>query len=427
MSQNTEPSEKKTPAIELEIVTAIEEVGVSKETQIELLGSIGEFTGKVEEWKAKAAGINVTSVDQKDDMKLAKESRLAIKGLRTDCIKKLAELKSEKLKYCQGVDAVTRFIKETLTPLEATLKHHEEFEKRYEEEERIKRNQFRCGQLIQFGANPSIYKDLGGMGEDDFNAILSDAKEAAAARARREAEEAAAAKAKAEAEAAEVKAKEEELARLRKEAEERKARDAEEKAARDAKEKAEREAAEAKAAAEKEERERKHRRVVARQMAMQHAGADFDYDTLSAMDEDVYKAELKLATDAKKARDEKASADAKAAAAAKAKAEAEAEAQRKERDRIAAENEALRKKQAENEAERKARNARIAAAKREAEEKAEAERKQRMADSIDGPARRAAEIVIETSETFAERNPGISNAAYRFNLAVIDHLNELKG
>lgn len=417
MNESDTVTEEEIPEIQLEIVRVIQATGAEEGTQLEIIDSLKEFTGKIAEWKTKAEGISVTSIEQKDDMKLAKDSRLGLRQVRLAMTNSLKDLKADALKRCQGIDAVTRFIKEEIEPLEKSLKVHEDFEKRYIEEERVKRAQLRAGQLSMYGATPAHY-NLADMGADDFAVVLQEAKDAKAARDQRAAAEKAAAEKKAEDERIEAERLEKENARLRAEQEERDAKhkvtlarqtemgavnatrtyeqlaemDDEQyaKALADAKAAAEAAAkAKAKEAAEREEeeqvRKKAHRKVLSRQMAMEHVKGLFSYDTLAAMDEDEFKSALDKATLDKAAADRKAAQQKKDADEAKALRE-KAAADKKAEDKRIAEKAAADKRQAEEEA-------------------AEAQKIQDAA--ITSHAKHAVLILENTADKWGERHPEV--------------------
>lgn len=91
------------------------------------------FLEQVDEWKQKAQTLVVTDVSQKEEMKLAKESRLAIRSLRINADKIRKELKEDSLRYGRAVQGIYNVIEDSLKPIEEYLEEQEKFEERLNE------------------------------------------------------------------------------------------------------------------------------------------------------------------------------------------------------------------------------------------------------------------------------------------------------
>lgn len=307
-------------------------------------------------WAAQVAGLKVTDVSQVREMKLARESRLALKEIRVLAGKNKDRLKEDSLKRSRAVDSIYNTVKAICEPLEAELLAQEQFALRAEVARLEKVKAERVSQLTQYGVDCAFYQ-LDVMPAEQFEQLLAGSK--AAHEARLEAERKAeadrlAAIAAEEAERARIAAENE---RLKREAIER------EKAAQ-----AERErvaAAELKAKQEREELEAAMRKQKEEAEAAAKAAADSaaeearkikaESDRLAKIAADKAKAE-RDAIEAK-ARKEREEAQAKAeaeraelrrqaqdAADALAKAEAETKAIRDAEAAKAAAEEAARKK-----------------------------------------------------------------------------------
>jgi len=90
------------------------------------------FFAQTEEWATKAGAIQVTDASQTREMRMARESRLALKDIRTSAEAVRKRLKEPYLRAGQAIDALARVIKERIEPIEATLLEQEEFGKRLE-------------------------------------------------------------------------------------------------------------------------------------------------------------------------------------------------------------------------------------------------------------------------------------------------------
>ncbi len=279
----------------------------------------------------EARNLRVTSIDQKAEMKRARELRLQLKAARVTAEKTRKDLKSDALLMGRAIDGANNLFLAACEPLERHLQEQEEYAERVKAEERAKRIADRRELMAPYaGLLPPMSETLlGDMSDADFEATLENAKllERAkaeeAARVEREriereriAAEEAAAKAAAEAAERERLQREAEEARAAAEAE-RKAREEAEAAAKAAAEQAAREKAEAEEAARKERealeaaaRAEREKAEAARREAERKAAAE----------------RARLQAEAEAAR--KAAADAAAKVAAEQAAREEAERQR---------------------------------------------------------------------------------------------------
>ena len=225
---------------------------------------------QAEKWRVQALAIQVTSADQKAEMKLARTIRLELKGIRAAAEKTRKELKEDALRMGKAIDGVNNLLLAAIVPLEKHLEAQEQYGERLAEAERQATLARRTAELAPYLAEGQQVAALDAMSAEQFANYLTDAKllhEAKIEAARKaEAERIA----REQAEAAERERQRIELERLRREAVEREAaakaeREAAEKAQREAaaKAKAERDALEAAAKAEREAAERELARIKA--------------------------------------------------------------------------------------------------------------------------------------------------------------------
>lgn len=184
-----------------------------------LRAAFGEMFTQAEEWAAKAQGIIVTRADQTSEMELARESRLALRSIRIKVEAKRKDLKEDSLRRGQAIDGIARVIRSLVEPIEAHLLEQEEFVERQAAAEAAKLRQLRVAALASFGADPSVYADIGGMSDAAWAMLLNGVRlhheaQLAADKLEREAQE----KARLAKEAEDVKVRVEN-ARLKKEAE----------------------------------------------------------------------------------------------------------------------------------------------------------------------------------------------------------------
>lgn len=311
-----------------EVALVVHQSGLEADSELAIQTTFAPLFAQAKDWEAKVATIHVTDVSQVREMKLARESRLALKEIRVIAEKNKKRLKEDSLRRGKAIDFVYNTFEGLVKPLEERLKEQEEFAIRQEAARKAKLKAEREEALRPFGVNTQFYQ-LGEMPEsawiDLFKSVIAadvaKKAEAAEAEARRIAKE---------------KAEAEERERIRVENERLKAEAAErERLAKIEAERiaAERAATEAAAKAEREE----HEAEIARQQA---------------------EARRIVAEAHEKARKDREAADAKAKAEREA-ADAKVRAEREAREKAEAEANRLRaieeaKKAAEAEARRKA-------------------------------------------------------------------------
>jgi len=139
-----------------EIITAL--ALLPAETATVLRDTFKTWDETAAELAAKARTIVVTSSDQVKEMKLASESRLALRRIRIEVDKKRDKLKLDSQNYRRAVDEQADKIVNAIAPIEAYLKQQEEFAKREEEGRRLARVTHRSAKLRELGVNPALYQ-----------------------------------------------------------------------------------------------------------------------------------------------------------------------------------------------------------------------------------------------------------------------------
>ena len=197
--------------INTQLTETISKESLPQDDTQKLLSSFAVYTvdvqGILEESK-----IVVTSVDDKEGMKRAREIRLKLKDIRVNVEKTRKELKEDSLRYGRAIDGVANVLKQMIEPAENHLQKQEDFAK---EQERIKKEKIANSRAsILLGLNVDIaFFNLVDMTDEEFDLLHS--RSQIAFDAIKESEE----RAKAE-RIAQEKAIEEERERVRKENEE---------------------------------------------------------------------------------------------------------------------------------------------------------------------------------------------------------------
>jgi hypothetical protein len=106
--------------------------GLEPASALQLRETFASFFEQVDGWAAKAAAIKVTSVDQKREMKLARESRLALREIRVNAEKARKRLKEDSLRMGKAIDGLANVIKSEIEPIEEYLREQETFAERAE-------------------------------------------------------------------------------------------------------------------------------------------------------------------------------------------------------------------------------------------------------------------------------------------------------
>ena len=324
-----------------DLALVVQSSGLEVESARNVTDVFAPLFAQAHSWAEKVATIKVTDATQVREMKLARESRLALKEIRVIAEKNRTRLKEDSLRRGRAIDSVYNTLEALVKPLEAQLKEQEEFVKRQEEQRKARIKAEREEALRPFGVNTAFYQ-LAEMPEADWAALFNST--VAAHKAAKEAAEKAEAErtAKEQAETAERERIRQENERLRQEAE------AAQKAANAERERllAEQRAIEEQARKEREAIEANAKAELAKQKA--------EADRLVAIAAAKALAEKQAAEAQRKA--EQAAADAKAKVEREAREKAEAEARRlREAQEALKQVEALKLKQ---EAEAKAKAAR---------------------------------------------------------------------
>ena len=158
-----------------ELVEVIKETGLVN-PQSEII--INKFMPVFMEAKTQielSVDIKVTDISQVEDMRKAKEIRLALKRIRNNADSIREELKAESLKYGNAVQGVFNLIKDAIKPVEERLEESEKFKERLEEEKAKTIKAERINLLSQYVEDWTVYS-LDGMNEEVFTNLLSGAK-----------------------------------------------------------------------------------------------------------------------------------------------------------------------------------------------------------------------------------------------------------
>ena len=133
------------------------------------------FFEQVEQIKDTCNSIVITNVSEVELMQKARAYRLSLQKIRTTCEKEKNKLKEIPLRKTQAIDALFRYIKSEIEPLEAHLAAQEKFIEIENEKIKTELRNKRLEELSQYNAD-AAYIDLGDMPQINYDAFLENAK-----------------------------------------------------------------------------------------------------------------------------------------------------------------------------------------------------------------------------------------------------------
>jgi hypothetical protein len=172
-----------------QLTALVQSSGVSVEKTKEISEGLSKFFEMAGEWSEKIETIIVTDPTQKREMKLARESRLLLRGYRLDAEKNIKE-KRDALKHKMADDilfdklllSANKMIKATFENLETKLEEKEKFAERFEAEQKAILLESRFSLVLRFilpSDNIDEIKEICQTAtEDDFNNFISSKKQA---------------------------------------------------------------------------------------------------------------------------------------------------------------------------------------------------------------------------------------------------------
>lgn len=203
---------------QLQVILTEQNVGQENAKKlIEAFGAPFEEAGEI---LSTYKELEVTSHKQVTKMQEARDKRLALKKIRTGVENRRKELKEDALKAGRAIDAVARYVKDTIQPAEEYLQLQEDFAKIEAEKAAAQKKAERIERLSPLVGDISFY-NFEEMTDEQFENLITERTEARALAEKKRVEEAAEAKKAEEAEAKRIADQAKENARLKKEADEK--------------------------------------------------------------------------------------------------------------------------------------------------------------------------------------------------------------
>ena len=159
-----------------QLVKLIDENGLDKTKSQVLLENFSGYFEMAADWERKAGELVITSIEQKNEMKLAREGRLFLKDKRIAVEKTRKQLKEASLREGQTIDAIAKVLTNLITPIEKDLEEKEKFAE-IQEAKRIEAlKDARTRELEPYVEFVPYGLNLGTMDDDNYNKVLSGAK-----------------------------------------------------------------------------------------------------------------------------------------------------------------------------------------------------------------------------------------------------------
>lgn len=161
-----------------QLTVLVQSTGLEAQSAQSVLDSFVPLLKQAEEWKAKVALIKVTDVSQTREMKLAHETRMALREIRIKAEKARKLLKEDSLRRGKAIDGAYNIVEFLIAPLEKTLLDQEQFAKNKELERKTALKQSRTEQLLPFfvGTTDLTGFVLEDMTEEVFSTLLASTK-----------------------------------------------------------------------------------------------------------------------------------------------------------------------------------------------------------------------------------------------------------
>lgn len=158
-----------------QVLLWVAESGLPTVQQDILVTQFADFFTHVALWSGKAQALNVTSEDQVQEMKQAREGRIFLKNLRSKVENTRKDLKEESLKQGRAIDLIATRLKGAIEPIEAHLQEQETFAVRAAAQRKENLRAERHEALQPYTSNPEFYP-LGEMEGAAFDELLAGLK-----------------------------------------------------------------------------------------------------------------------------------------------------------------------------------------------------------------------------------------------------------
>lgn len=178
------PETHQTDESSVALVSYVSNKQLPESTTSDIISTIGPIFKNIELWKKKVAEIVVTSSEDSEGMKIAKEARLDVMRIRTSLKKQIDEkklqIKTERIdpikKEYDGWADIFEFMEGMLKGVEKDLRDKEEYAKNLlkKEQDAIREERRLLAEAFRAFMPPMI--DIGLLSQEDFESALETAK-----------------------------------------------------------------------------------------------------------------------------------------------------------------------------------------------------------------------------------------------------------
>lgn len=158
------------------LVKLVNDSGLDKTKSQVLLENFSNYFEIASDWENKAKMLVITSIEQKAEMKMAREGRLFLKEKRIAVEKTRKALKENALREGQTIDAIAKVLTNLIVPIEKDLEEKEKFAE-IQEAKRIEAlNDLRVREIEPYIEFVPYGIEFGKISEEDYQKLLSGAK-----------------------------------------------------------------------------------------------------------------------------------------------------------------------------------------------------------------------------------------------------------
>lgn len=161
---------------ENQLVSLINQNNLDKTKAQVLLDNFSSYFELAADWESKAKSLTVNSIEQKAEMKMAREGRLFLAQKRIDVEKTRKQLKESSLREGQTIDAIAKVLTNLILPIEEDLENKEKFAAIQEASRKALLKAERESILSPYSEFVPFGLNFGEMQEEDFNKTFEGAK-----------------------------------------------------------------------------------------------------------------------------------------------------------------------------------------------------------------------------------------------------------
>lgn len=161
---------------ENQLVSLINQNNLDKTKAQVLLDNFSSYFDLASDWENKAKSLTVNSIEQKAEMKMAREGRLFLKQKRIDVEKTRKQLKENALREGQTIDAIAKVLTNLIVPIEEDLENKERFAEIQEANRKALLKAERENKISIYSEFVPFGLNFGEMKEEDFIKTFEGAK-----------------------------------------------------------------------------------------------------------------------------------------------------------------------------------------------------------------------------------------------------------